>query len=662
MMKPSRELECVAELRKERANCNFNIEELTNIIDGGVEKTASRRSFEKQFLEDPEYVDKIPPEYLSHEERVSNELRKSCYTIMKASKEGKNASSIMDNYVIRRILKDGNPLMLHWGMFIPGIKGQGTPEQKKKWVPLATSGRIIGTYAQTEMGHGTFLRGLETTATYSPDTQEFILHTPCISATKWWPGGMGKTANYALVMAQLYTKGQCHGPHLFMVQIRDEETHHSLKGITVGEIGPRMGMNTNDIGFLKFDNYRIPRSNMLMKNSQVLEDGTYVKPVHSKLNYGTMMYARTGIILDACKELQCAVTIATRYSAVRRQSELVPGEPEPQILDYQTQQYKLLPHIASVFALHFSANSVVDTYMKALSNISKGSMDFLSELHFLTSGLKALSTTDAAQGADICRLACGGHGYIASSNLPRIYTSTVAAMTYEGENTVLWLQVARHLIKSYRTASENKPVFGSVAYLALQPTMPPTPPFSNRALVDAYKSSVMALIQDTDARLQKLYDAGQDQHHAWNNSSVQLVKCAQAHTRYYVCEQYVRSLEELEASEGVRNILSSLCRLYIVHYIILNQGDFLKSGAPSGENMSLLEGELCDLLALLRPQAVPLVDAFNMHDLLLNSTLGSWDGNVYQRLYDEAQKSPLNKTDVPKAYYKYLRPLLKSSL
>ncbi len=49
--------------------------------------------------------------------------------------------------------------------------------------------QIIGTYAQTELGHGTFVRGLETTATYDPNSQQFVVHSPTLSSTKWWPGG-----------------------------------------------------------------------------------------------------------------------------------------------------------------------------------------------------------------------------------------------------------------------------------------------------------------------------------------------------------------------------------------------------------------------------------------------------------------------------------------
>lgn len=82
---------------------------------------------------------------------------------------------------------------------------------------------------------------------------------------------MAHTANYCIIMAQLYTKGKCHGIHAFIVQLRDEETHMPLPGIKVGEIGAKLGMNGTNNGFLGFDKVRIPRDYMLMKNAKVLE-------------------------------------------------------------------------------------------------------------------------------------------------------------------------------------------------------------------------------------------------------------------------------------------------------------------------------------------------------------------------------------------------------
>ena len=73
------------------------------------------------------------------------------------------------------ILKEGNPLALQFVMFIPALMGQGTAEQQAKWLEKAYKLNIVGTYAQTELGHGTFLRGFETKATYDPKTREFIL-------------------------------------------------------------------------------------------------------------------------------------------------------------------------------------------------------------------------------------------------------------------------------------------------------------------------------------------------------------------------------------------------------------------------------------------------------------------------------------------------------
>ena len=55
------------------------------------------------------------------------------------------------------------------------------------------------------------------------------------------------------------------------------------------------------------------------------QDGTYVKSPSSKLTYGTMMFVRVVIVQDMASYLSKAVTIAVRYSAVRRQSEMIAG-------------------------------------------------------------------------------------------------------------------------------------------------------------------------------------------------------------------------------------------------------------------------------------------------------------------------------------------------
>lgn len=60
----------------------------------------------------------------------------------------------------------------------------------------------------------------------------------------------------------------------------------------------------------------------------------------------------------------------------------------------------------------------------------------------------------------------------------------------------------------------------------------------------------------------------------------------------------------------------------------------------------MIENKMLDLLAELRENAVGLVDAFDFKDRTLESTLGRYDGQVYQALYDSVKKSSFNKTDV----------------
>ncbi|XP_023236077.1 peroxisomal acyl-coenzyme A oxidase 1-like [Centruroides sculpturatus] len=432
------------DLVKERKNASFNIKDLTYLLDGSEEKTLRRRELEKEYYTDPELKDDYPIDYQSHSEVYDSALQKSLHFFHKAMEMADPQEMLL---VADAFLHEASPAAVHFIMFIPALMGLATEEQQNKWLPEALEMKIIGSYAQTELGHGTFLRGLQTTATYDPKTQEFILNTPTLSSIKWWPGSLGKTANHAIVLAQLYIKGKCYGIHPFMVQIRNMEDHQPLPGITVGEIGPKMGMRASDNGFLKLDNVRIPYENMFMKNAQVTRDGEYIKPKSDKLNYGTMVFVRVLITDMVAFNLARACTIATRYSAVRRQSEIIAGKGEVQILDYQAQQYKLLPLIALTHAIKATFLSLMQTYKVASQNLEKGDLGNLPELHAISSGLKALCSDKGSRGIETCRLACGGHGYLLISGLPRLYSLTVAACTYEGENTVLYLQTARFLLK-----------------------------------------------------------------------------------------------------------------------------------------------------------------------------------------------------------------------
>ena len=101
------------------------------------------------------------------------------------------------------------------------ITSQGSDELKNRFLALIQSNWIIGCYLQTELGHGTNVAQLETTAVYLPDTEEFEINSPTLTSTKWWIGALGKTATHGVVQARLILPGNKDmGPHLFLIQLR----------------------------------------------------------------------------------------------------------------------------------------------------------------------------------------------------------------------------------------------------------------------------------------------------------------------------------------------------------------------------------------------------------------------------------------------------------
>jgi acyl-CoA oxidase len=73
--------------------------------------------------------------------------------------------------------------------------------------------------------------GIETTATLDMKTDEFVIHSPTISSTKFWPGGMGLWANFAIAFARCIVEENDYGVVPFLVQIRSKVDHKPMPGI-----------------------------------------------------------------------------------------------------------------------------------------------------------------------------------------------------------------------------------------------------------------------------------------------------------------------------------------------------------------------------------------------------------------------------------------------
>ncbi|KAF4374737.1 hypothetical protein F8388_020258 [Cannabis sativa] len=622
-------MEGVDHLAHERSKAQFDVDELKIVWAGSRHEFEVSDRIARLVASDPVFR-KDNRTMLARKDLFKNTLRKAAHAwkriieLRLTEEEAKKLRFFVDEPAYTD---------LHWGMFVPAIQGQGTDEQQAKWLPLAYKMQIIGCYAQTELGHGSNVQGLETTATFDPQADEFIINSPTLTSSKWWPGGLGKISTHAVVYARLITDGQDHGVHGFIVQLRSLEDHLPLPGITVGDIGMKFGSgayNSMDNGVLRFDHVRIPRDQMLMRVSQVTREGKYMQSnVPRQLVYGTMVFVRKAIVLDASCALSRAVCIATRYSAVRRQFGSQKDGVETQVIDYKTQQHRLFPLLASAYAFRFVGEWLSWLYTDVTQRLQAKDFSTLPEAHACTAGLKSLTTSATADGIEECRKLCGGHGYLSSSGLPELFAVYVPACTYEGDNVVLLLQVARFLMKTVSQLVSGKKPVGTTSYLG---------------------------------RVEHLMQSQPNLRIGFAELSADLIEAAVAHCQLIVVSKFIEKLQQDIPGKGVKEQMQSLCYIYALSLIHKHLGDFVATGCITPKQASLANEQLRSLYTKVRPNAVALVDAFNYTDHYLSSVLGRYDGNVYQNLYDEAWKDPLNESVVPDGYQEYVRPLLKQQL
>lgn len=286
-------------------------------------------------------------------------------------------------------------------------------------------------------------------------------------------------------------------------------------------------------------------------------------------------------------------------------------------------------------------------------------------MHAMSCCLKAVTTADAALGVETCRLACGGHGYMASSNFSISYGMVTAASTYEGENTVLLLQTSRYLMKAWHAAITGQSLTPTVAYLSMvQRLKNPRFERSLEGIIEAFQYSSGRMIQIAYENIERRKKGGMSHEVAVNATSIELASAAEMHCRAFLVQSSYVTMRSLtnELSPALGKVLLDIIELYAVDNALLNLKHLMRFVTITQEDVANLQDRLENVLARIRPNAVGLVDSFDISDKVLNSTLGAYDGNVYERLFEDAMKSPLNQEPVNKSFELYLKPFMQAKM
>lgn len=263
---------------------------------------------------------------------------------------------------------------------------------------------------------------------------------------------------------------------------------------------------------------------------------------------------------------------------VRRQSPIEPNKPEPKIIDHVTQQYKVFPAIAKVIVFKITAEFLWEMYNQVTHDLDKGDLERLPELHALSCCLKAVCTNEATQAVEICRLSCGGHGYLNSAGFQDIYGMVTAAQTYEGENTVMFLQTARYLIKAWNQALNKEKLTPTVAYLANY-VNDSRPKFENspQGILVAFQSAAAKKIAEANKHLEekKKYLSPEE---AANQTGIELARAAELHCQAFLLQATIEVLQDSakNASTKLGGVFIDLLNLYAVDLALRYIGSLLQ--------------------------------------------------------------------------------------
>lgn len=543
---------------------------------------------------------------------------------------------------------------VQWGLFGGAVGNLGT-ERHSELVKDLIELRALGCFAMTERGHGSDVQSLETTATYDPDTQEFIINSPTASAEKWFIGNAARDGRFAAVFCQLYTPGveESHGVHCIVARIREDDGS-AIPGVRLGDHGYKGGLKGVDNGTLSFENYRVPRENLLNRFADVDAEGNYSSPIENPNRrfftmLGALVRGRVTVGAAAGAAARTALGIGVNYANIRRQFAADDSLPEKRLIEHRQHRLRLVPRIARAYALQLATNNLIsrvhelDQLGLDPTNMTKEQQSDQREVEAHAAALKAANTAHATDTIQEMREACGGAGYMAENLLTTLKADSDVFTTFEGDNVVMLQLAAKELMTGFaREVGSLRPMemvrFGLDNFSTLLRRRTAADALIQN-LVDTFSDSdetslfdpsfQVKLIEERENRLmvslaRRLRPAKkmgiEEAAEVVDNAQDHLISVAWAHIDRILFEALLEAESEVE-SEDARRVFEQVRHVFFLDMIKTNAAWYLEQNLLTGTRTKAARAALNDLVDSLGPWSKPLVDAFGIPDNILNVTL-----------------------------------------
>ncbi len=540
------------------------------------------------------------------------------------------ANSPGGNVAIFETMAMGNISLLvkfgvQFGLFGGAILQLGTKKHHDKYLTKTGTLELPGCFAMTETGHGSNVRGLETTATYNPEDKTITINSPTVHAGKEYIGN-ALHSKMAVVFAQLIVGSENHGIHAVMVPLRNDQ-HETLPGITVKDNGYKMGLNGVDNGRIWFDQVKVPLENLLDKYGGITEDGLYESSIQKESKrfftmLGALVGGRVSVAAASNTAAKKSLDIAIRYALKRRQFESGIEETETLILDYPTHQERLFPLIAKSYALNFALESLREKFEKEYYSTDK------REVETLAAGLKSYASWHATDTIQECREACGGKGYLTENEFTDLKADTDIFTTFEGDNYVLLQLVAKALL------TDLKQEFNDGGFLAvarhvmsrISTSAKTLNPLSSRNTnaehllstdfqMDALEFREQKLLFSLSDRMRSFIGKKLNPNDIFLKTQSHMIVLANAQIEKYIYSEFKSGIDKLNDSPEKKALVLML-NTFALDAIHRDKGWFLENDYLSGDKSKAIRKVLHGLYRQIRPVAGQYVEAFGIPKVL----------------------------------------------